>query len=65
LKLLREAHGAVITRDEILDHVWGEEAEPTPRTIDNFIVRLRKKFETDAASPKHILTVRGKGYRLN
>ena len=65
LKLLREAHGAVITRDESLDHVWGEEAEPTPRTIDNFIVRLRKKFETDAASPKHILTVRGKGYRLN
>ncbi len=65
LKLLREAHGAVITRDEILDNVWGEEAEPTPRTIDNFIVRLRKKFETDASSPEHILTVRGKGYRLN
>ncbi|RMH05320.1 MAG: DNA-binding response regulator [Planctomycetota bacterium] len=64
LKLLIEARGAVVSRNEILDRVWGGEAFPTPRTVDNFVVRLRRRFEEDPAAPRHILTVRGVGYRL-
>jgi two-component system alkaline phosphatase synthesis response regulator PhoP len=64
LRLLVEAHGGVVSRADILAEVWGDEADPTPRTVDNFVVRLRKKFEPDPAEPSFLLTMRGVGYRL-
>ena len=64
LKLLIEARGAIVSRNDILDHVWGGEADPTPRTVDNFVVRLRRRFEVDPSDPRHLVTVRGIGYRL-
>ena len=54
----------VVSRDEILDRVWGYDAFPTTRTIDNFIVRLRRAIEPDPQNPRFIHTVRGTGYRL-
>src|SRR5262249_27391186 len=56
--------GEVISRAEILDRVWGYDAFPTSRTVDNFIVRLRRLLEPDARNPRYIHTVRGSGYRL-
>ncbi|MCH2101632.1 MAG: response regulator transcription factor [Planctomycetes bacterium] len=64
LRLLVEAHGGVVSRTDILTEVWGDEVDPTPRTVDNFVVRLRKKFESDPAEPQYLLTMRGVGYRL-
>ena len=64
LRCLAERSGEVVTRDEILDRVWGYEAFPTTRTIDNFIVRLRRALEPDPQNPRYIHTVRGSGYRL-
>jgi len=64
LKLLLERRGETVTRDQILDTVWGYDAYPTPRTIDNFIVRLRKALEPDPEAPRRLLTVRGAGYCL-
>ncbi len=54
-----------VTRDEILNKVWGTENYPTNRTVDNFIVKLRKKIEDDYRNPKHILTIYGVGYKLS
>lgn len=64
IRLLHERRGEPVSRDEILDQIWGIEANPTNRTVDNFIVKLRKKIEIDPASPRHILTVYGVGYKL-
>jgi two-component system OmpR family response regulator len=67
MKLLRyfvENEGSVVTRAELLEHVWGMSHMPTTRTVDNFIVNLRKYFEDDPANPKHFLSVRGAGYRF-
>lgn len=67
IKLLRhfaENEGSVISRAELLEHVWDMSSSPTTRTVDNFIVRLRKYFEIDPAVPKHFLSVRGAGYRF-
>jgi len=64
LKFLHERAGTPVTRDEILDKVWGIEASPNNRTVDNFIVKLRKKLEPKPEEPKHILTVYGVGYKL-
>lgn len=64
MKLLLEARGGIVDRHKILDEVWGGEAEPTTRTVDNFVVRLRRRFEKDPGRPELILTVRGVGYRL-
>lgn len=64
LALLRSASGRVLTRQAIFDHVWGDDHHGTLRTIDNFISQLRAKLESDPASPRHLLTVRGVGYRL-
>ncbi len=63
LRLLWEKAGQPVSRDEILDKIWGTEAYPSNRTVDNFIVKLRKKVEP-AAEPRHILTVYGHGYKL-
>ena len=64
LRCLAERVGEVVSRAEILDRVWGYDAFPTTRTIDNFIVRLRRTLEPDPQSPRYIHTVRGTGYRL-
>jgi two-component system alkaline phosphatase synthesis response regulator PhoP len=64
LKLLANRSGTTVTREEILDHVWGYEVFPSTRTIDNFIVRLRKRFERDPERPQFIHTVHGIGYRF-
>ncbi len=64
LRCLAERAGEVVSRDEILDRVWGYDAFPSTRTIDNFVVRLRRILEPDPASPRYIHTIRGTGYRL-
>ena len=64
-KLLYENVNEPVSRDEILDRVWGTENYPTNRTVDNFIVKLRKKLEEDYKNPKHILTIYGVGYKLS
>ena len=62
--LLRRA-GEVITRDQFLDRLWGEDVYVTHRVIDTHVASLRKKLEDDPNNPKHILSVRGIGYRLD
>lgn len=67
MQLLRyfiEHEGAVLSRTEILRDVWEQSAEITTRTIDNFVLRLRKYIESDPANPGHLLSVRGTGYRF-
>jgi len=64
-KLLYAHADEPVTRDEILDKVWGTEMFPTNRTVDNFIVKLRKKIEEDYRNPRHILTIYGVGYKLS
>ncbi len=64
LKVLAEQVGTIVPREDILDKVWGYEVFPSTRTIDNFIVRLRKRFERNAEAPEHFHTVRGVGYRF-
>jgi DNA-binding winged helix-turn-helix (wHTH) protein len=54
----------VISRDELLNEVWGYENYPCTRTVDNHILRLRQKLETEPAHPKHFQTVHGAGYRF-
>ncbi len=56
--------GETLTRAELLKSVWGMAEDTETRTLDNFIVRLRKYFEKDPAEPRHFLTVRGRGYRF-
>jgi DNA-binding response OmpR family regulator len=65
LMLLKRSSGRVLSRQAIFDRVWGDSHHGTLRTIDNFISQLRSKLEDDPASPRHILTVRGVGYRLD
>jgi DNA-binding response OmpR family regulator len=64
LRMLAERLGQPVSRDEILSKVWGLEASSTNRTVDNFIVKLRKKIEKSPDKPQHILTVYGFGYKL-
>lgn len=64
LRLLYERVGQPVSREEILQKVWGLDASPTNRTVDNFIVKLRKKVEKSPDKPQHILTVYGHGYKL-
>ncbi len=64
LRLLVERAGQPVSRDEILSKIWGLESLPTNRTVDNFIVKLRKKIEKSPDKPAHILTVYGFGYKL-
>ena len=64
-KLLYARANQPVSRDEILDRVWGTENFPTNRTVDNFIVKLRKKIEEDYRNPRHILTIYGVGYKLS
>jgi DNA-binding response OmpR family regulator len=64
IRLLAERAGQPVSREEILSKIWGLEAAPSNRTVDNFIVKLRKKLEKHPDKPDHILTVYGFGYKL-
>jgi DNA-binding response OmpR family regulator len=64
LRFMIRREGEVITRDMLLDSVWGYDSIPTTRTVDNYILSIRKKIETDPSSPVHLLTVHTKGYRF-
>ena len=64
LKYLFDNKGKVVTRSELLEHVWGLSHSPTTRTVDNFMMNLRKYFERNPAKPQHFLSVRGTGYRF-
>jgi two-component system alkaline phosphatase synthesis response regulator PhoP len=64
MKLLVERRNQVVAREEILERVWGYRFSTSSRTIDNFIVRLRRYFETDPKDPQYIHSVRGVGYRF-
>jgi two-component system alkaline phosphatase synthesis response regulator PhoP len=63
LKLLIENKNQVVTREKILQSVWGYKVYPNTRTIDNFILNFRKYFESDSRNPKHFHSVRGVGYK--
>jgi two-component system alkaline phosphatase synthesis response regulator PhoP len=64
LKLFNSKQGLVISRDEILDTLWGNDQFPTSRTIDNYILNFRKIFETDPKTPKYFHSIRGVGYKF-
>jgi DNA-binding response OmpR family regulator len=65
LLCLVEARGVALSREAIFARVWGPNHHGTPRTIDNFIQQLRAKLEPDPRRPRHLLTVRGVGYRFD
>jgi DNA-binding response OmpR family regulator len=64
LRLLASRSGEVVTRDELLNEVWGYENYPTTRTVDNHVATLRAKIELDPANPEHLRTVHGVGYKF-
>ena len=64
LKLLVERRNEVVSREHILETVWGYDVYPSTRTIDNFIVSFRKYFEVDPANPEYFISVRGVGYKF-
>ena len=64
LRLLAARPGEVVTRDQMLNDVWGYHGDPTTRTVDNHIATLRAKLEDRAAEPRHLLTVHGVGYKF-
>jgi DNA-binding response OmpR family regulator len=64
LKLFIANRGQVVTRERMLDEVWGYDAETTTRTVDNFVLRLRQKLEPVPAEPRYFLTVYGSGYKF-
>jgi two-component system alkaline phosphatase synthesis response regulator PhoP len=64
LKYFIEREGEVISRDKLLDDVWGYETFPTTRTVDNYILSIRKKIENDPSEPVHIITVPKSGYKF-
>jgi DNA-binding response OmpR family regulator len=64
LKYFAEREGQVITRAQLLDDVWGYEATPTTRTVDNYILSLRKKVEANPSKPVHLVTVHTSGYKF-
>lgn len=64
LKLLVQHAGRVVSKAEILEKVWNLSPDTQTRAVDNFVVRLRRYLETDPRNPRHLLTVRGAGYKL-
>lgn len=64
LKFFIENAERVLTRDVLLNEVWGYDHYPTTRTVDNQILKLRQKLESDPANPKHLLTIYGAGYKF-
>jgi DNA-binding response OmpR family regulator len=63
LRLLAARSGAVVTRDDLLNEVWGYDATPTTRTVDNHVASLRAKLEDNPSDPRHLFTVHGVGYK--
>ena len=64
LQLLVKRRNEVVTREQILNDVWGYEAYPDSRTVDNHILNLRQKIETNPRKPEYILTIHGLGYKF-
>ncbi len=64
LKYFLQHEGEVVSRDQLLTDVWGFEEAPNTRSVDNYILGLRKKIEENPAHPKHLLTFRGAGYKF-
>ncbi len=64
LRYLIRHRGEIITRDQLLDEVWGYDSTPVTRTVDNHIAKLRQKIERDPSEPRHIITVHRLGYRF-
>lgn len=64
LKYLASSPGRVISREELLNEVWGYQSYPSTRTVDNHILRLRQKLEPEPASPRFLLTMHGAGYKF-
>jgi len=64
LRYLIRHRGEIVTRDQLLDEVWGYVSSPVTRTVDNHIARLRQKIEPDPSEPQHIITVHRLGYRF-
>ena len=64
LRHLVRNDGRIVSRKQILEEVWGLHEDTDTRAIDNFVVRLRRYIEDDPANPRHLLTVRGVGYRF-
>ena len=64
LRVLAARAGDVVSREELLDEVWGYDRFPTTRTVDNHVALLRSKIEDDPAQPRQLITVRGVGYKL-
>jgi DNA-binding response OmpR family regulator len=64
LRYLIRRRGEIVTRDQLLDEVWGYRSTPVTRTVDNHIARLRQKIEQDPSEPRHIITVHRIGYRF-
>jgi DNA-binding response OmpR family regulator len=64
LHFLIQHRGQIVTRDRVLDKIWGHDSYTTVRTVDNYILRLRKKLEPDPAAPQFILSIYGGGYKF-
>ena len=64
LRFLAKHRGEIVTRDRLLDEVWGYESYPTTRTVDNHILRLRQKLEENPSEPRYILSIYGEGYKF-
>jgi DNA-binding response OmpR family regulator len=63
-ELFLRNQGRVVTRSQVIDEVWGKDAYVTDRVVDTHVVKLRRKLEADPANPRHIVSVRGLGYRF-
>jgi DNA-binding response OmpR family regulator len=64
VKFMAQNPNRVVSRDELLNDVWGYQNYPTTRTVDNHILKLRQKLETDPTNPVHFRTVHGVGYKF-
>jgi DNA-binding response OmpR family regulator len=64
VRLLHERAGQPVPREEILEKIWGVSGASQTRSVDNFVVKLRKKIEENASQPRHIVTIYGMGYKL-
>lgn len=64
LKYLAEREGEVVSRDNLLDDIWGYDNFPSTRTVDNYILNIRKKIEEDPSDPKHLITIHTVGYKF-
>lgn len=64
LKYFIEKEGEVVSRDTLLNDIWGYDSYPTTRTVDNYMLSIRKKIEDDPSNPKHILTIHTVGYKF-